>query len=213
MELSSLGDPDIVNLALVGAPCDYHANGELGKQYQRIEKQLSWVKKTTGWQIHDSPKRWWRSPGWMNSLAFKLTNPVGSIQGYLDLVKNLHDEEYVVSHATNAAFLDDMLAYPGGAGQDIVQYLCANNVLANGKLPMRETEGVVSNIQSNILMVCGDNDPIVTRENSVALLDHVKSKDKTVLDVVGGHMGILSGSKAPAEIWPKVADWLAARSN
>jgi len=210
---SSLGDPDIVNLTLVGAPCDYHANGELGKQYQRVEKQLSWIKKTTGWQIHNSPKRWWRSPGWMNSLAFKLTNPIGSIQGYLDLLKNLHDEEYVISHATNAAFLDDMLAYPGGTGQDIVQYLVANNVLANGKLPMRETEGAVSNIKSNILMVCGDNDPIVTRENSVALLDLVKSEDQTVLDVAGGHMGILSGSKAPSEIWPKVADWLAARSN
>lgn len=210
---ASLGDPDIANLVLVGAPCDYHANGNLGKQYQRLAKQLTWLKKKTGWQVHDSPKRWWRSPGWMNSLAFKFTNPVGSVQGYLDLLKNLHDEEYVAAHATNGAFLDRMLAYPGGVGQDIIHYLCANNVLANGQLPMAETEGSFKNIVANLLLVCGDNDPIVTRENSLAVLNVAESKDRTVLDVKGGHMGILSGSKAPTEIWPKVVDWLAERSD
>lgn len=211
---AALGDPDIVNIALVGAPFDYHSNGDLGKQYQRLDKQLTWLKKTTGWQVHDSPKRWWRSPGWMNALAFKLTNPVGSIQGYVDLLKNLHDEEYVVSHATNSAFLDDMLAYPGGAMQDIVHYLCAENILTKGKLPISgdENKGDVSNINANLLLVCGDKDPIVTRDNSVAILDHVNSRDRTVMDVPGGHMGILSGSKAPIHIWPRLAEWLAKRS-
>jgi len=31
---TALGDPDIANLVLLGAPCDYHANGALGKQYR-----------------------------------------------------------------------------------------------------------------------------------------------------------------------------------
>jgi len=44
-------------------------------------------------------------------------------------------------------------------------------------------------------------------------MDHVSSRDKEFAVVAGGHMGILSGSKAPSDVWPKVADWLATRSN
>ena len=210
---ASLGDKDIVNLALVGAPGDYHANGSLGEQYKRIAKRLQWLENKTGWRVHNTRRRWWRSPGWMNSLSFKLTNPVGSIQGYLDLLKNLHDEEYVISHATNGAFLDNMVAYPGAVIQDVIQYLWADNTVAQGVLPMKNPEGHLSDVEANILLVAGKQDPIVTRECSEALLKYVSSTDTTVLEVNGGHMGILSGSKAPKTIWPNVAEWLAERSN
>jgi polyhydroxyalkanoate synthase len=210
---TSLGDPDIVNLALVGSPGDYHINGELGKQYKAIAKKLNWLEKKAGWRVHNTPRRWWRSPGWVNSLAFKLTNPIGSLQGYVDLLKNLHDEEYVVSHATNGAFLDNMVAYPGAVIQDVIQYLWADNIVARGELPMKNSQGRLANITSNLLLVVGKQDPIVTKACSVAILDHVASKDQQVLEVNGGHMGILSGSKAPKTIWPQVAEWLAERSN
>lgn len=208
---TALGDPDIENLVLVGSPCDYHANGALGKQYQRLSRQLRWARKRLGFKVHNTRRRYWRSPGWANSLAFKLTNPVASVQGYLDLVRNLHDEEYVRAHATNGAFLDDMVAYPGGVMQDIVQYLWTDNLLGRGKLPMQDARGEsvdLAGIQSNILMICGQQDPIVTRDCSVALLDYISSEDVTVLDVPGGHMGILGGSQAPAHSWRQIADWL-----
>jgi len=210
---ASLGDKDIVNLALVGAPGDYHANGALGEQYKRISKRLLWLEKKMGWRVHNTRRRWWRSPGWMNSLSFKLTNPIGSVQGYLDLLKNLHDEEYVISHATNGAFLDNMVAYPGAVIQDVIQYLWADNTVAQGVLPMKNPEGHLSNVNANILLVAGRQDPIVTKECSEALLKYVSSTDTSVLEVNGGHMGILSGSKAPKTIWPDVANWLAERSN
>ena len=45
-----------------------------------------------------------------------------------------------------------------------------------------------------------------------ALLDQVSSTDKTLLDVDGGHVGIVSGSKAPSQSWREIAAWLAERS-
>ncbi|GAA3935131.1 alpha/beta fold hydrolase [Litoribacillus peritrichatus] len=205
-------DKDIENVALIGAPCDYHANGELGVHYQRISKNLRWLEKRTGWRVHNTPQRWWRSPGWANSVAFKLTNPVGSIQGYLDLLRNLHDEEYVISHATNGAFLDDMVAYPGAIMQDVVQFLLTDNVLAKGELPFRNSRGQFSDVTANLFMVCGKQDPVVTPDCGAKLLELVSSKETRLELVPGGHMGILSGSKSPAEIWPMVADWLVERS-
>ena len=53
-------DQDIENVALIGAPCDYHANGELGLHYQRISKNLRWLEKRTGWRVHNTRQRWWR---------------------------------------------------------------------------------------------------------------------------------------------------------
>ncbi|MGB1580116.1 MAG: alpha/beta fold hydrolase [Nevskiales bacterium] len=205
-------DPDIANLALIGAPCDYHANGELGKNYQRIARQLRWVEKRTGWRIHNSRRRWWRSPGWANSLMFKLTNPVGTMQGYVELATKLHDRDFVISHATNSAFLEDMVAYPGGVIQDVIQYLWADNRLADGHLPLNNHEVHLSQVTAPIMLVSGHKDVIVTHECSQAMLQHVSSKDTTTLEVPGGHMGILGGSVGPKHIWAPVADWLLERS-
>ncbi|MDF1822662.1 MAG: alpha/beta fold hydrolase [Alcanivoracaceae bacterium] len=213
---TALGDPDIANLVLLGAPCDYHANGALGKQYQRLARQMRWMEKRFGFKVHNTRKRYWRSPGWMNSLAFKLTNPVASVQGYVDLVRNLHDAEYVRSHTTNGAFLDDMVAYPGAVVQDIIQHLWTDNVLGNGELPLQDSRKRNVPLQLNnasVLMICGEDDPIVTKDCSTALLKQVHSDDVTVRDVPGGHMGILGGSRAPRESWQAISDWLAERSN
>lgn len=209
---AALGDPAIANLVLVGTPCDYHANGRLGLIYQSLARSLDWLEQRAGWRLHDTRRRWWRSPGWANALAFKLTNPVATLQGYVDLARNLHRDDYIRAHATNGAFLNGMEAYPGGVIQDTLQYLLADNVLKTGRLPMREPHAGLSDVTSDLLLVCGRNDPIVTHDCSVAMLPLVGSADQTVLDVPGGHMGILSGSAAPHEIWPRVADWLADRS-
>lgn len=209
---AALGDPDIANLVLVGTPCDYHANGRLGLIYQSLSRSLDWLNRRTGWQLHDTRKRWWRSPGWANALMFKLTNPVATMQGYWELAKNLHRDDFISAHATNGAFLNGMEAYPGGVIQDTLQYLLADNVIREGRLPMVDSRGSLADVRSDLLLICGRNDPIVTHQCSVAMLPLVGSREKTVLDVPGGHMGILSGSAAPRAIWPRVADWLAERS-
>lgn len=205
-------DNNIKNIALIGAPNDYHANGEIGKLYQALSKQLRWLEKRTGWKVHDSKKRYWQSPGWRNAVGFKLTNPINSVQGYWNLIRNLDNRDYVSSHATNSAFLDRMEAYPGGVVQDFVHHLWNKNVLAKGKLPMTGTPDKLTNLTANIFSVVGQQDPIVTPDCSLRLLEQINSTDITVKRVKGGHMGILGGSNAPEQSWFELADWLAARS-
>ena len=205
-------DQDIKNLALIGAPNDYHANGEIGKLYQALSKQLGWIEKRMGWKVHDSKRRFWRSPGWGNAVGFKLTNPINSVQGYWNLIHNLDDQNFVSNHATNSAFLDRMEAYPGGVVQDFVQHLWNKNVLAHGKLPMAGTPAKLAQLNTSIFSVVGKQDPIVTPACSHRLLEQISSQDVTVHEVKGGHMGILGGSNAPQQSWFLLADWLAERS-
>lgn len=210
---TALGDPDIANIVLVGGPCDYHASGELGKQYQRLSRQLLRLRRQTGWGIERVPARLLRSPGWANSLMFKLTSPIGTLQGYAELLRNLHDRDFVSAHATNSAFIDDMTAYPGSVVQDIVQHLWTDNCLSEGRLPAAHSEAGFASVQANLLAVGGTEDTIVTIDAARPLLDLVGSTDKQFLSAPGGHMGVLGGSRAPAAIWEPVADWLAARSS
>lgn len=207
----ALGDPDIANLVLVGSPNDYHANGKLGVQYQRLSRILRLLERHLGWRVHTSRKRYWRTPGWSNALIFKLTNPIASLQGYVGLLQHLNDRQFVSKHATNAAFLDHMVAYPGGVIQDIIQYLWVDNVLANGQLPMPKSADL-GTIQTPVLSIIGKQDPIVTVDCASPLLEQIGSTDTTQLRVEGGHMSIVCGRQAPRESWIPLADWLANRS-
>ena len=202
---------DIANLVLVGAPVDYHDNGVLGERYKTLSRHAGWVRRYTGLTAHRLPAALLRSPGRLNALVFKLTSPMTAVKSYASLVANLHDEGYVSSHATNAAFLDGMVAYPGGVVQDFIDYLWIDNVLGQGQLPMKRADADLSDVAAPILNITGRHDVIVTTACSQAMLRHVSSRDVTCRTLKGGHVGIVSSETAMTETWREIADWLIAR--
>jgi polyhydroxyalkanoate synthase len=206
-------DENIRNQVVLAAPVNAHASGQLGKVYQFISARAEWVRAHTGFRIHNISPRLLHTPGWANTLGFKMTNPVGSIMGYWDLLKKLGDRDFVVEHATNASFLDHMVAYPGGVMQDMMVRIWIDNEMANGRIPLGAEEAHLNTITSNLLAFAGKTDTMVTKDAVITLLDLVASEDKSFHIAPGGHMGVLSGSGAPASVWVKTADWLAERSN
>ncbi|MBK8326816.1 MAG: alpha/beta fold hydrolase [Moraxellaceae bacterium] len=206
-------DPDIRNLVILGTPINSHASGAIGKVYQAIERRAEWIRKNTGFRIHNLNPQWLHTPGWANVVGFKMTNPMGSLMGYWELVVKLADRQFVVNHATTSAFLDKMVAYPGGIVQDMMVRIWIDNELAKGYMQLGKNEARLADIQCALWAGAGKSDNMVTKAAVETLMDHVSSSDKEFVVVAGGHMGILSGSKAPSDVWPKVADWLAVRSN
>ncbi|PTQ89155.1 alpha/beta fold hydrolase [Agitococcus lubricus] len=206
-------DPDIRNLVILGTPINSHASGAIGKVYQFIERRAEWVRQNTGFRIHNLNPQWLHTPGWINVVSFKMTNPIGSLMGYWELVVKLADRQFVINHATTSAFLDKMVAYPGGIVQDMMVRIWIDNELAKGYMQLGNSEVRLSDIQSALFAAAGKSDNMVTKAAVETLMEHVSSKDKIFEVVAGGHMGILSGSKAPQDVWPKVANWLAERSN
>ena len=206
-------DPDIRNLVILGTPINSHASGAIGKVYQAIERRAEWIRKNTGFRIHNLNPQWLHTPGWANVVGFKMTNPMGSLMGYWELVVKLADRQFVVNHATTSAFLDKMVAYPGGIVQDMMVRIWIDNELAKGYMQLGKNEARLADIQCALLAGAGKSDNMVTKAAVETLMDHVSSSDKEFVVVAGGHMGILSGSKAPSDVWPKVAAWLAVRSN
>ena len=123
------------------------------------------------------------------------------------------DRELVTNHATTSAFLDRMVAYPGGVVQDTVVRIWIDNQLSRGAVQIGDEQVQLNNFNANLFALAGSEDTMVTPAAAKRLMDHVSSKDKTFRVTHGGHMGILAGSKAPRESWLEIAEWLAERSD
>ncbi|WP_297792668.1 alpha/beta fold hydrolase [uncultured Marinobacter sp.] len=206
-------DQHIRNAVVLGLPIDSHASGLMGLMYQRVADVADFVRKRTGFRIHNVKPHWFHTPGWANTIGFKLTNPIGSVMGYWELIVRLGDREFVSNHATTSAFLDRMVAYPGGIIQDTVVRIWIDNQLSKGEIQIGEDVARLENVNANLLAIAGQEDTLATPGAAKRVMDHVSSADRTFRVVPGGHMGILAGSKAPRESWLELAEWLAERSD
>lgn len=206
------GDRHIRNAIVLGSPIDSHASGILGLMNQRMADIAGFVYKRTGFHIHNVKPDWFHSPGWANAIGFKLTNPLVSAMSYWELVVRLGDREFVSNHATTSAFLDHMVAYPGGIIQDTLVRVWIDNQLSRGEIQIGEDIARLDNVSANLLAIAGSEDTMVTPGAARRIMDVVSSTDKTFRVVPGGHMGILAGSKAPKQSWLQMVDWLAERS-
>ncbi|WP_372964142.1 alpha/beta fold hydrolase [Marinobacter sp.] len=206
-------DPYIRNAIVLGLPIDSHASGVLGWMYQRLSDVAGAIHKRTGFHIHNVNPNWFHTPGWANTIGFKLSNPIGSARGYWELLVRLGDREFVTNHATTSAFLDKMVAYPGGVIQDTLVRVWIDNQLAKGRIQIGGEIARLENVKANLLAIAGQDDTLATPGAAKRVMDHVSSVDKTFRVAPGGHMGILAGSKAPESSWLYLAEWLAARSD
>lgn len=205
-------DVHLRNIVTVASPIDNREGDLMGKLTAALMKPAEMVRKLTSFRLHNlSPVRT-MVPGWANALAFKLTDPVGSVTTYWDLVLRLWDREFVESHTTTSTFLNNMLAYPGRLIQDMFVKFAIDNDLSKGSVELDGQTVEFGRITSSVLVFAGATDTLVAPDAAKKSLDLVASEDKQYLVAPGGHMGVLSGSKAQAAVWAVAADWLAERS-
>lgn len=209
-------DPKVRNIVTVASPIDSFQAGIAGKLWQAMQAPARLVRRYTGFRIHKLDPAQMNVPGWLASLTFKMTNPLGTLQGYFDLLLNLWDREFVTEYQTMATWFNKMHDYPGGIVQDIVVRVGIDNALAKGKIALgraEDREALLQKIDCSLLAIAGKTDKIVTIEAAKKVMDIVGSTDKTFSLAPGGHAGVFAGSKAPATTWRIATDWLATRSD
>lgn len=206
-------DRQIKNIVTIASPIDAHQAGVAGQLLAAMRGPIKLVRRYTAFRIHKLDPARLNVPGWVSSLAFKLTNPLGTLASYVDLLMNLWDRDYVVQHQTMAAWFNDMHAYPGGIVQDFVVRVGMDNALSKGRVPLgKDQEALLDRIDASLLAIAGTGDKIVTVEAARKVMDIVASADKRFALAPGGHAGVFAGSKAPATTWTLAADWLRSRS-
>jgi len=214
MLYAGLGDDtQIKNIITIASPIDSHQGG-IGGQFNRtLSAPAKLIRQHTRFRIHDINPSYLQVPGWLSALSFKLTNPVGSMLTYWDLLNGLADREFVSTHTTTSYFLDNMHDYPGGIIQDFMLKLSVDNDFARGEIQIGDNLATFSRIHSSILSFAGEVDAIVSPAAARKILDLVASEDTQFIVAPGGHAGVVMGAKAPDTVWATIANWLSTRSS
>jgi polyhydroxyalkanoate synthase len=209
-------DPNIRNIVTIASPIDLESGSGvmagLAGVAQALNGPAQLVSSYSRFRLVTlNPDRLYLPP-WLTTLAFKMTDPVGSVTTYWDLVTRLWDREFVESHSTTSDYLNNMLMYPGGILKDMAVKVLRDNQLAKGKIEVGDRLAELDRIQSSLLGFAGETDNLVPPDIAEKIVEIVASKDKDFRIVAGGHMGVIIGSKAQGAVWAQSAQWLAERS-
>lgn len=208
-----VADPHIKNLVTVASPIDLRdGKNVMSVAANALNVTARFVRKYSEFRLERINPSLLGLPGWLVSLGFKLTAPVASITTYWDLITGLADREFVEQHATTADYLNNMRLYPGGVIRDFMVRFAVDNHMARGRVKIGDKVADLANISSSFLVFAGETDHLVPASMAKRSLDLVASQDKLFLRAPGGHMGVILGSKARANVWQVTVDWLKPRS-
>lgn len=129
-------DAGVRNIVTIASPIDTYQAGLAGRLFEVMNRPAELIRRYTSFRLHNVDPKTLTVPGWLASLAFKATNPMGTLQGYWDLLLNLWDREYVTQHQTMAKWFNQMHDYPDGVVQDFVVRAGLDNALAKGEIKL-----------------------------------------------------------------------------
>ena len=197
-------DDGIRNLVLLTAPLDF-ADKNAGP-FNR------WLT-TEFYNVDELIRQHGNVPGSMIDYGSKMLKPVENfISSYFKLWDNLDNPAVVESYMAMNKWVTDLVDFPGGAFRQWVVEFYRENRLMEGTLKLRGEKVDLRNLRCNFLNVIADKDHIVPTCQSVTVMDKVGTRDKLLLHMRGGHIGMMVGSGANKRVWPQIDGWLKKRS-
>lgn len=210
--LAASRDDKVTNLVTIASPVDMHRMGFVGSMYRALSKPVWAIGRVTGLRIDRMQRNLFHVPGRRLSWMFKMTNPVGTVSSYLELVRNLADDDYVSRYMTMNEWFTNMPDYPGATVQELIRKMGLYNRLARGRIRIGGRDADFRDIRAALLAIAGDNDKIVPVPSAEAILEVVGSEVKEFCVVPGGHAGVFTGGRAAHTTWALAKDFLSLRS-
>lgn len=134
-----------------------------------------------------------------------------TIGQYAKLEEKLRDPKFdVEGWQAMYRWVSDGVPFPAAAYRQWISEFYQQNKLVKNTLALDGKPVRLANIVCPLLNVVATSDAIAPRPTTAAILKYVGSTDKSELVVKGGHVGIVTGKAASADLWPKVGHWLAA---
>jgi polyhydroxyalkanoate synthase len=197
------GNDGLRNLVLLTAPLDFS------------DKEALTFAKWTDERYFDLDKilaTFGNMPGEMIDYGARALKPVENyVSSYVKLFDNVDDPEAVEAwHAMNT-WVTDLVPIAGGAFRQLIEELYRSNRLVQDQLVIRGERVELAHIKANLLNVIATADHITPPCQSASIMTKVGSADRQLLNIRGGHIGIMAGSQAK-RTWPQIDGWLAPRS-
>jgi polyhydroxyalkanoate synthase len=185
----------------IATPIDFHDDGILSQWVRKERFNVDLVVDTLG-----------AMPAALMQASFRMLKPTYQIAQQIALAEQFGDMEAVQDFLAMQFWLDDNIPFLGEAYRTYIKELYQENHLIQGKLVIAGRRVDLAQIEAPLLTVLATKDCICPPQSSKALNDLVASPDRGLLELPGGHTGIVAGRDAHHQLWPQLADWLLARS-
>jgi polyhydroxyalkanoate synthase len=190
---------DMAALITLAAPIDFQRGGQL-----RCMVEPRWFDADA---IADAGNV---APVQMQAgfVALRPTIDLGKIMSMPELATDARARE---SFLALDEWASDNIPFPGEAYRRYIRDLYQDNQLVEGTHRVGGKPVSLGAIACPTLVITASRDSICPPLAATALLDHVSTSDKDVLEVPGGHVGAVVGSRAAKEMYPALIRWLTPR--
>jgi polyhydroxyalkanoate synthase len=194
------------NLVTMVAPVDFYSSGSLlnlwsgcapGAQHQ-VDFDL--VVRALG-NIPGDFINW----GFLMQKPFELT-----MRKYLDLLDVIDNEAILSNFLTMEKWIFDSPDQAGEAWREFITKFYVENQLVKGEFEIGGVRINLGAITLPVLNLYAEQDHIVPPNCSIALADHIGSRDYTVKSFPVGHIGMYVSRKTQETLAPTIAEWLVA---
>ena len=151
-------------------------------------------------------------PSNLMNTGFKMLRPTLEAQALSGLWANVNRPGYVDGYKAMSRWANDFIGMPGRFFHQLSEYMYAKNRLFNGELVLNGRKVDLGRIKQPLLVVAASQDFIVPASCARSLMDVVSSEDKEYVELPGGHISVFSGRQAHQTLWPKIDEWVSARS-
>ena len=151
--------------------------------------------------------------GFLNA-GFDLLEPVeNTFSKYVRLLDNLDDPNFIENFARMEKWLDDSPDVPGRAFAEFVEDIYQDNLLYKNELYLGDKHVDVNEIEMPVLQIVAEYDHLVPASASKPFNDVVASDDTEIIEQPTGHIGLSVSLSSHEQLWTRVGDWLAERSD
>jgi len=207
---SALFPDNVRNLITSITPVDFHGDqrdDRLSHGYINL-----WTRNLDAEDIDLMVDAYGNIPGELMAMVFQLITPIKSLTKYnLDLINIANDEKKLMNFLRMEKWLSDRPDHPGEAAKQWFKELYQENRLIKNELCIDGSIIDLSQIDTPVLNIFALNDHIIPPECSMALKDHIGTKDYTDLPLPGGHVGVFVSGKSQGILGKEIISWLEKR--
>ena len=191
----------IKNMINLAAPIDFKEGGLLSRWTDAAYYPVDKLVETYG-----------NVPPSLMQAGFQMLKPMGQLAKWLTFFEKVENHEFVKVFLAMEGWINDNVAFPGEAFRKYIKSCYQENLLCQNRLIVGRERVDLGAITCAVLNIVAQMDHICAPKSASVLNELVSSRDKQLVILPGGHVGIVSGTGARKYLWPTISDWLAARS-
>ncbi|AKG91008.1 Poly{3-hydroxyalkanoate} synthetase [Geoglobus ahangari] len=197
---STLHPENVKNLVVQAPPINFHTDNTLAVWARNIDPDK--VARAMG-----------NASGDFLNFAFLLVDPIRlTVEKYQALLNRLDDRKFVHDFLYMDHWIFDSPAIPGCVYEEYITRWYHRNEVIEGKFDVNGQKVDLRKITMPTLLLVADRDHITPPECAIPFYEKIPSKDKLMLRVNKGHIGLTVSSSAHRELWDKAIKWIVERS-